>query len=245
MTRFLSAVALTAAFLATGSTPALAAPCTPTPLFRDGHFLTAQLVNPSFVTGPVVATGCDIGVYVGPGATTTIAGADISDATYFGIAVQGPAATASVTASSIHDIGDNPAHTGAQHGVGVYFTDGATGTVTGNRIFDYQKNGTAYTGSGTHVDSIDNRVIGDGPTKRIAQNGIQYSSGASGDIRGNEVSDNVYTQETGCTPECVGSTAGVIATGILVFLAGEDYSTGEIASSNHSYRNQCNVCVIE
>jgi hypothetical protein len=245
MKRFLLALALGLTLFLTGSQTALAAPCIPTDLIRDGRVLTAQLVNPSNVTGVVVATGCDIGVYVNVG-TTTIVGADISDATYFGVAVTGPFGQAFVGTSSIHDIGDNPTHTGAQHGIGVYFTAGAAGVVEDNKIYDYQKNGTAYTGAGTKVHSINNRVIGDGPTKRIAQNGIQYSSGAGGDIVGNEVSDNIYTQETDCTPECVGSTTGVIATGILIFLAGQDYNTGyDVASKNHSYRNQCDVCVIE
>jgi hypothetical protein len=242
MKKLLVITAALVGLLAFGGTPAVAAPCVPTDLFRDGHFLTAQLVNPGAVSGPVVATGCDIGVYVNAG-TTTVDGADISDATYFGVAVNGPLATAYVLDSWIHDIGDNPEHTGAQHGVGVYFTAGSQGAVKRNTIWDYQKNGTANTGADTHVDTTDNRVIGDGPTERIAQNGIQYSSGASGDIFGNEVSDNIYTQETDCTPECVGSTTGVIATGILIFAAGQDYSTGNVASSNHAYRNQCDNCV--
>jgi hypothetical protein len=245
MKRFLLLLAVGLTLALGGGQTALAAPCLPTPLIRDGHALTAQMINPGFVTGPVVATGCDIGVYVS-GGTTTISFADISDATYFGVAAQGLATTVNVLDSHVHDIGDNPEHTGAQHGIGVYFTDGAKGAVKRNLIEDYQKNGTAYTGDGTRVDSSDNRVIGDGPTKRIAQNGIQYSNGASGQIFGNEVSDNIYTQETSCTPECVGSTTGVIATGILVFLAGQDYNTGQdIASQNHSYRNQCDVCVVE
>ena len=42
--------------------------CTPTGLMRDGINLTAALVNPSGpVTGTVNATGCNIGVYYGPG----------------------------------------------------------------------------------------------------------------------------------------------------------------------------------
>ena len=245
MKRFLLSAVLGATVLLTGTQTAWAAPCLVTPLIRDGHPLTAQYIDPGFITGPVVATGCDIGVYVDAG-TTTISVADISDAKYFGIAAQGPLTTANVLDSRIHDIGDNPEHTGAQHGVGVYFTDGARGKVARNVIYDYQKNGTAYTGSGTHVDSTENRVIGDGPTDRIAQNGIQYSDGASGQIFGNEVSDNIYTQETSCTPECVGSTTGVIATGILILFAGQDYNTGyDVASQNHSYRNQCDVCVVE
>lgn len=244
MRKLLILGALALGTLAVGAGPAAAAPCTPTPLFRDGHFLTAQLVNPAAVTGAVVATGCDIGVYVGAGAATTIAAADISDARYFGVAVQGSGASASISDSAIHDVGDDP-RSGAQHGVGVYFTDGATGSVATSEIYDYQKNGMAITGAGTDVAVTDNRVIGDGPTKRIAQNGIQVSFGATANVTGNVVSDNIYTQNGNCAPEGVGSCVGVIATGILFYQAGADYDTGEIARANHAFRNQCNNCVID
>lgn len=233
-----------AAVAALGLVPqALAAPCLPTPLYRDGHFLTAQLVNPGLVTGPVVATGCDIGVYVNAG-LTAVFGADISDATYFGVVSDGPLASVSVAESDVHGIGDNPTHTGAQHGVGLYATGGAFMTAWDSRIWDYQKNGTAFTGAGTVADMSGNVVTGSGPIDWIAQNGIQYSSGASWNVlEGNVVSDNIYTQETACAPDCVGSTTGVISTGFLIFGASVETTTGEIARANRAFRNQCNFCV--
>src|SRR5688500_10332557 len=67
--------------------PAAAATCTATGFYRDGINLTAALVNPDNVTGPVDATGCHIGVYIGPGRSGRVSDADIFGATYFGIAV--------------------------------------------------------------------------------------------------------------------------------------------------------------
>ncbi len=233
--------------LAIGPSSALAsATCTSTGFIRDGINLTAALIGPASVTGEVDATGCDIGVFVGSG-STSISSADIHGARYFGVAVVGATASASISGSSIHDIGDVP-QTGAQHGVAIFYTGGATGTVGGNAVWAYQKNGMAITGAGTSVAVTDNTVTGAGPTDRIAQNGIQVSSGATATVTGNTVSDNIYTQAppSACPrPEGVGSCVGVISTGILFFQAGADYKTGDIAKANHAFRNQCNNCVID
>ncbi len=221
--------------------PASASVCTPTTLFRDGHFLKAFLFDPATVTGDVDAMGCEIAIYIGPGMTSTIDSADIHDAVYFGLAVQG--GTATIQNSTVHDIGDTPL-SGAQHGVGIAYVEGATGTADGNTVRNYQKNGMLVNGIGTRATITNNRVTGSGPTSRIAQNGIQVSRGATASVIGNVVSDNIYTQNVSCAPDCVGSAVGVISTGFLFFQAGADYKTGGIASNNHAFRNQCNFCVI-
>ena len=234
-------IALAFSLLAT-ATPASAAPCIPTALNRDGRNLTAAVVDPVVFTGPLDAAPCDIGIYVSPAGSSTITSADIANAVYFGLAVQGGNAT--ISGSSVHDIGDTPL-TGAQHGVAIAYLEGASGSIDGNTVWNYQKNGLLVNGDGTSADVTNNTVTGSGPTRRIAQNGIQVSRGATANLSGNVVSDNIYTQNPSCAPECVGSAVGVTATGYLIFEAGADYETGEIARSNRSFRNQCGFCVFK
>lgn len=160
--------------------------------------LTAAIVNPSaVVSGPVDASGCDIGVYFdGDG---HVENADISGALYYGVFVHGDATNASVDIidSYIHDIGDSPFN-GNQRGVGIYyrafFSAGtATGRISGNTIQQYQKGGIVANGPGTDVQVQDNTVTGLGPVGFIAQNGIQIGYGASASVMKNSVSENSYT----------------------------------------------------
>ena len=88
-----------------------------------------------------------------------------------------------------------------------------------------------------------NTVTGRGPTKIIAQNGIEFLHATSPDLRGNTISMNIYTQTTSCTPGCVGSTTGVTATGFLLFDT-NFRNPGEVAPYNHAYRNQVNYYVV-
>ncbi len=84
---------------------------------------------------------------------------------------------------------------GCQSGGGIYVLsrDGGTSDVwiENNRVKDFQKNGitaNTYYGTGTTVAHIKkNRVIGWGPTDKIAQNGIQIGFGASGSIYNNNL----------------------------------------------------------
>ena len=167
--------------------------CMPTNFYRDGINLTAALINPTgTVSGDVDASGCNIGVYYGAGATGTVNGATIHNANYFGVVNNGGAVN--VTNSSIHDIGESPFN-GDQHGVAVYWVYGsaATGSITNNTIWNYQKGGIVVNGVGASADIRDNTVRGFGPVNFIAQNGIQIGYGATATVMGNTVSGNSYT----------------------------------------------------
>ena len=59
-----------------------------------------------------------------------------------------------------------------QNGRAVFYANGAIGTVSGNRIYDYQKNGVVATGQGTAVQVLNNTVTGRGHLTTIAQNGV-------------------------------------------------------------------------
>ena len=87
---------------------ATAATCTPTGFFRDSLNMTAAAINPpGTFSGPLDATGCNIGIFYGAGATGTVNSADIYGANYFGVVVDGDSGVVSVDVSnsSIHDIG--------------------------------------------------------------------------------------------------------------------------------------------
>jgi hypothetical protein len=206
MRKNLSPVLAAIATLTLAASGAYAA-CANTGFYQDGHELTAAVVNPpGTVTGPLDATGCDIGVYYGPGASGAVDSATISGATYYGVLVAGdcggatctPGATAvDVTNSTVSEIGDNPL-SGSQHGDAITyyaFAPGAsaTGTVSGNYVSQYQKNGISVKGPGAAATISGNTVKGEGPTNRIAQNGIEIAFGATGQVTRNTVTGNAYT----------------------------------------------------
>ena len=205
--------------------------CAPTGLVRDGIDLTAAQIGGN-VTGSLDATGCNIGVYYGPGTSGTVSGADIHGANYYGVVAN--AAQVTVANSQIHAIGENPFN-GSQHGVGVLYTTvnqagqttgaAATGTLSGSAITGYQKNGVVVSGSGASVVVQNNTVTGEGPIGYIAQNGIEIAAGASALVKGNTVTRNWYTGPT------------VTACGLLFFQAG-----GVKQQSNSLSDNQTNLC---
>jgi hypothetical protein len=207
------------------------AACTLTDFSRDGHFLTAAQIGNN-VTGTLDATGCDIGVYYESGHTGTVTpGADISGAKYFGVLVNG--VTMDVTNSSVHAIGEVPLN-GSQHGNAIVYLNGAKGTISGNHVFNYQKNGITVSGvnangtvpgPATSASVLNNVVTGEGHVSYIAQNGIQISYGASGTVTGNTVSGNWYTGPT------------YTACGLLFYQAG-----GVKQNANNLFNNQTNFC---
>jgi hypothetical protein len=199
--------------------------CTPTGYFKGPIELTAAIVNPSGpVAGQVDALGCNIGVYYGPGTTAgSVDGAEIFGASYYGVVVDGGVADVR-NHSMIHDIGDSPL-SGTQHGVGVFYGNGATGTLSGNTITNYQKNGVAVDGTGTAVNVEDNVVTGQGMIDWIGQNGIQISRGATALVAGNTVSGNWYTPKS------------YVACGLLFFDAG-----GVKQHDNTLFGNEINLC---
>src|SRR5712692_4595491 len=231
-------VALTVAIPAgLSATTAGAATCTATGFVRDGINLTAAQIGGT-VSGSLDATGCDIGVYYAtPGSVTS--GAQIFGARYFGVVNDGTSVT--VEGASIHDIGNKP-FDGTQHGVGVYFTNGGSGAVDGNRVSAYQKGGIVVNGAGTTATVTNNTVSGLGPVVFIAQNGIQVSRGAVAAVRGNSISDNFYTGEVGVGPNPGGQNPEgweYFSTGLLLFEAGAGTKTADnqFSGNQHNFAN--------
>ena len=230
--------------LVAAPTAAQAAGCTPTTFERDGFLLTAAQIGGN-VSGELDATGCDIGVYYGTGTSGNVTGATIHGARYFGVVADG--AAVDVSDSDVHDIGDNP-FDGSQHGVGIYFAStvvndvvvaGASGDISGNSVYAYQKGGIVVNGDGTTATVTGNTVTGLGPVDFIAQNGIQVSRGAVAMVRGNDISGNFYTGHVGVGPNPGGQNPPgweYFSTGLLLIQAGKDAST----SRNHFSDNQHN-----
>jgi hypothetical protein len=211
-------------------TSSASAICTPTGFMRDNQNLTAaQIGGP--VTGTLDALGCNIGVYYDSANGGSVSGADISGANYFGVLVNGT--TVNVTNSSVHAIGEVPLN-GSQHGNAIVYLNGAKGTISGNHVFNYQKNGITVSGvnangtvpgPATSASVLNNVVTGEGHVAYIAQNGIQISYGASGTVTGNTVSGNWYTGPT------------YTACGLLFYQAG-----GVKQNANNLFNNQTNFC---
>ncbi|MCG3118127.1 MAG: hypothetical protein ALAOOOJD_00266 [bacterium] len=127
-----------------------------------------------------------------------------------GIFVRG-GAHADIHDNKILDIRDNPI-SGCQNGVGIqvgrnlYSTTG-TATIKNNEISGYQKNGITVDNTGSYAEISDNTITGAGAVTFIAQNGIQISRGATGDIKNNTVQGHSYTPFT------------AISTGMLFYQA--------------------------
>ena len=220
--------------------PVWAAGCVPIAFMADGQPLTAAVIDGPLVTGPVDAAGCDIGDYYPAGTSGTITSADIHGARYFGIVVD--AAAVDVSSSDVHNIGDTP-FDGAQHGIGIYYVNGASGTISSNSIYGYQKGGIVINGEGTTATVASNDVRGLGPVDFIAQNGIQVSRGAVADVRENTIADNYYTGHVGVGPNPGGQNPPgweYYSTALLLFQA----DTGTHTSENHFFGNQHNKAVV-
>lgn len=191
--------------------------CQPTGFFRDGINMTAALINPGYVTGVVNATGCNVGVYYGPGSSGQINNAEIFGANYFGVVANGDADDVSldILSSNIHDIGESP-HNGSQHGYGIYWRaffpqGGVNGRIVDNTVSAYQKGGMLINGTGVQANISDNTVTGDGHVTYISQNGIQIGYGATALVMRNNVSGNSYIGTDGS------SGAGILLVGGAFF----------------------------
>jgi len=244
MKRILLATALVVG-LGAGLLPAMAnaATCTGTGFSRDGFEMTAAQIGGN-VTGELDATGCNIGVYYDNTTTGNVnAGANIHGANYFGVVVNGDvgAVSVNVTNSAVHDIGETPLNgQGSQHGTAIYYralgTGTASGTISGNTVSSYQKNGVTINGSVSAM-TTNNTVTGQGPVAWIAQNGIQLGYGAKATVTGNTVIGNAYTGPNGA------SSAGILVVGGEYFGAGLANTVGLTITKNTLTGNDVGVWI--
>ena len=115
-----------------------------------------------------------------------------------------------------------------QHGRAILYINGASGTISGNKVYDFQKNGIEISGLNadasapssdkTSATIANNVVTGRGHIDYIAQNGIVIRGGASATVKDNTVSDLWYT-----------GPADTEATGLL------NYEAGKITVSGNTF----------
>lgn len=170
---------------------------------------------PVTITGAHDATGCDIGVYIEPGAHATITSADIHGATAFGVYNNGGQVT--IAHSTVRDIlgngescGDEDeescgggggggdmgggsgsrSYVGGMHGTGILFVgDGARGTISANVVSNYGRRGISISGLGANAQIMGNKVIAPTiPTSWL--NGVWIANGARATISANTISGN-------------------------------------------------------
>jgi hypothetical protein len=212
------------------------AACTQTGFYRDNINMTAAMIaNGDVLNQTIDATGCNIGIFYGPGTSGTVDNTEVYGANYFGILASGdivdssgnatlPGATSvDVTNSAVHDIGESPFN-GTQHGVAIYYRacasgSSATGTLSLNNIYLYQKGGIVANCPGTSVSVSSNAVAGNGPVNYIAQNGIQIGFGASGQVMRNTVAGHSYTGANNASSAGIlvfGGCGSALTTGVQV-----------------------------
>lgn len=151
--------------------------------------MTAALINPtSTVTGEVNATGCDVGVYFGPGSHGTVSHAHVYGATAFGVVVD--SANVTIEYSNITDIlgapgsdegdcgdeetcegdegmniavagGEAREYIGSKHGTGILVVgSGAHAPISGNTVSTYGRRGISVSGSGAWASISGNTITG-------------------------------------------------------------------------------------
>ena len=152
-------------------------------------------------------------------------GSGLCNSLRYGVRVDN-SGSANVSGNHIIDIRDNDPMppSGCQNGVAVLVGrnfEGTTGTanIVGNVFERYQKNGPTVDNTGSSAYIAANRVLGFGPTLKIAQNGIQVSRGASARIEQNLVANHIYTP----TP---------LSTGLLFFQADSVTATRNSVARN-------------
>lgn len=197
-------------FAGVGTVSAIAATCTPIPNASPVDGGAVPVVNAAVVatsgqkiTGTIDATGCGVGVYVGPGVTGVTVKADVSNAHYVGIYVDG--GNAKINGSSVTNVGDTP-FDGVQYGWGIGFVTTASGSipasgeVTNTKVSKYQKGGIVIWGVGSSATLSNDTVTGLGPINFIAQNGVEFVYG-NGSVSDSKISGFSYQGGTSSCPD--------------------------------------------
>jgi hypothetical protein len=110
-----------------------------------------------------------------------------------------------------------PGLTGCQSGEGIFVQSGYGSTGAANvliqasSVHSFQKNGITGDGSETCLTVLNNYISGQGPTTGAAENGVQVSDGAAGQVIGNTVIDNIWAPDV--YPDTGDAAGGIIVVG--------------------------------
>ena len=151
--------------------------------------------------------------------TITGPGSGLCNSLRYGVRVDN-GGSADILGNHITDIRDAlppPSVSGCQNGVAILvgrWVEGTSGSarIIGNVIENYQKNGPTVDNVGSYAEIANNRILGVGPTATIAQNGIQVSRRATGDIRHNFIAGHVYTLPTDASTGMIFFGPGAVRT---------------------------------
>ena len=226
----LSAAGITASSLLLTATPAAAASC-PNTVFSIG--MTAAVVATNGQTidssgGNIDATGCDIGVYVGPGIDgVTIGGSTASD----GVTISGANDTGvfaedntalTVENDTIQGNGVNPASGIISYG-GVVLAGETDAAVSANTVSNNGGGGlfvndngpvdpgTAAAGTGPLTPATDNTVSGNTMSGNYGNCGIVYAThNSGGSITGGGIADNTITGHVGVIHSTGPDVGGIV-----------------------------------
>jgi Right handed beta helix region len=147
-----------------------------------------------------------------------------------GIYYQNASGTINDVATRFQEL--DPSDFGCQDGLAIYVVSGygsggsATVTISNSSVHDYDKNGITVDGSATVATITGNYVVGIGATPLIAQNGIQISDGATGSVKTNTITDDIYVNPQG------GPYYG--SSGILLYDAGGASSNAPLVISGNT-----------
>lgn len=205
--------------------------------------MDAALINPpSPVTGDVNASGCDVGIYFGPGYHGEVSHANVSGATAFGIVVD--SANVTIKYSNVHDIipvapgggceeggddghmdiaapggGEQREYTGCKHGTGILVT-GFHGhaSIYSSSVSAYGRRGISVSGPDAWASIAGNLIDGSGGGNgKQGKSGVWIANGAGASVSGNTIKNNarVNGEEGG----------GPASNGVMV--AGGSYHSGQ------------------
>jgi len=177
----------------------------------------------------IVRVRTAVGVKITGFRITGSSGPLLGNSLRFGVKVDGNG-EAQIDHNRITEIRDIPL-SGAQNGVAVQVgrqAEGEVGTakIDHNLIDRYQKNGPTVDNVGSFAEIDHNVIIGQNPAS--AQNGVQVSRGATGDVHHNEISENSFG----------GDPAAGTGAGVLLF---QPAVGGVKVSHNEAFLNDDNI----
>lgn len=238
-----------------------AATCTPVTI-ESGEdepttaFIVVSGKTPVTIRGAQDATGCDIGVYIAPGAIATISYADIHGATAFGVYNNGGQVT--IAHTTVRDIlgngescgdedeescggggggdmgggGESRSYIGGMHGTGILFVgNGARGMISASVISNYGRRGISVSGAGASAQIARNQI--NAPTSPTSWlNGVWITNGAHATISGNTISGNVTPGPMGKSSSAIMIAGGASHNGMPYYTTGAQISGNTLTNND-------------
>jgi parallel beta-helix repeat protein len=163
-----------------------------------GHGLTAKVLNQNVIDATIDPGDCDVGAFfdrrgVVQGATFVQPDPNPGPQVQYFVLVMG--AHVDVIDSDFQAVEDF-----AHQMLHIGYRDRAAGRITGNELTGFKRAGILLDGEGTSAQVTGNTLVGVGPKSTgWAENGIQVSRGATGQIRDNVVTNHWWDLNNFCS----------------------------------------------